>query len=83
MGKFSSEKKLVRQLNDEIDNASTKNIEEILKKFFSEDYEFKGYHPYGGEKGVSLEKACENFWIPMLNAISSMQRREDIFIGTF
>jgi len=81
MGKFSLEKKLVRQLNDEIDNANTKNIVEILKKFSSDDYEFKGYHPYGGEKGVSVEKACENFWIPMLNAISSMQRREDIFIA--
>ena len=42
---------------------------------------FLGYEPYGGEKGVPLREACENFWIPVLRAVKSLQRREDIFIA--
>ena len=81
MKEFSTEKKLVRSLNGDIENADCKTIENVLKSFVSDDYEFKGFHPYGGEKGVSATEACERFWRPMLNAIRSMQRREDIFIG--
>ena len=45
------------------------------------DSKFSGYEPYGGEKGVSLREACDNFWIPVLRAVKNIQRREDIFIA--
>ena len=53
MNKFSTEKNLIRSLNGDIEKADCETIESVLKSYISDDYEFKGFHPYGGEKGIS------------------------------
>ena len=78
---FQEQKKIVRKFLDAFEAADAQNVEKNLKKFVNEGYIFKGYEPYGGETGVSFEKSCEMFWRPILKAVKSLQRREDIFIA--
>ena len=53
----------------------------MSEEFLRANNNFSGYEPYGGEQGVSLHEACMNFWIPVLRAVTNIQRREDIFIA--
>lgn len=78
---YQQEKKLVRSLSKATENCNEKTIEDAIKPFVTSDFTFKGYEPYGGEKGVPLHEACANFWIPVLRAVKNIQRREDIFIA--
>lgn len=45
------------------------------------EYNFKGVYPFREQEGI--ENAAEVFFIPLKKALSSMQRRQDIFIGGF
>ena len=78
---FKKEKELVRKFLDAFELASAENVADQLKCFISSDYIFKGYEPYGGEKGVNFDTSCDQFWRPILQAVQSLQRREDIFIA--
>jgi len=78
---FQNEKTLVRNLFNAIEHSGHETIQKSIKPFISDDFKFRGYEPYGGEKGVSLHEACKNFWIPVLGAVKNIQRREDIFIA--
>ena len=94
---FQNEKKLVRRLFSAIEDSCHETIQNTIKPFVTDDFifrgisfccrqnvldwNFSGYEPYGGERGVSLHEACMNFWIPVLRAVKNIQRREDIFIA--
>ena len=78
---FQEQKLVVRKFLDAFEASEAENVEENLNPLVSDDYEFKGYEPYGGQEGVNFQQSCQNFWRPMLLAVGSLQRREDIFIA--
>lgn len=79
MGKFSAAKGLVLDYFLELENANSENVCDVLKKYTSEDYLWRGVYPFREQHGS--EKAAKVFWIPLMNSLSSMQRRQDIFIA--
>lgn len=79
MSKYQESKKIVRQYFEELESASVEDIKSVLKKYMSEDYNFKGVYPFREQQGV--ENACDKFWIPLKKSLSNMQRRQDIFIA--
>ena len=80
---FKAEKSLVREFLDTFESSTDENVANKLKSFTSDGYKFKGYYPYGHEDGFGFEKSCEMFWRPILQAVNSLQRREDMFIAGF
>lgn len=50
---------------------------DTLKAWTSEDYFWRGMHPFYEQKGA--EAVIDAFWQPLHESLSSLQRREDIF----
>ncbi|SKA92856.1 hypothetical protein SAMN05443428_1136 [Caloramator quimbayensis] len=79
MGKFSAAKKLVLDYFSDLENSNSENVHDVLKKYTSEDYLWRGVYPFREQHGS--EKAAEVFWSPLMNSLSNIQRRQDIFIA--
>lgn len=79
MGKFTHAKKIVLDYFSEMEKSTPDNVENVLKKFTSEDYLWRGVYPFREQNGA--EKAAEKFWIPLKTSLNRMQRRQDIFIA--
>ena len=81
MSNFQEEKKLVLKYFDEMENAGYEDVKGVMEKYMTPEYNFKGVYPFREQEGI--ENAAEVFFIPLKKALSSMQRRQDIFIGGF
>lgn len=79
MGDFQSVKKLVRAYFNDMENASPDQVINVLNNYMSDDYLFRGVYPFREQHGV--QNASENFWVPLKESLSCMQRRQDIFIA--
>ncbi len=76
---FNSEKQLVRDYYTQLDNAGDAGIPAVLEAFTSSNYLWRGYHPFNEIK--SARKVADSFWQPLHSALTSMQRRVDIFFA--
>ena len=76
---FQAEKDLVRGLYAEIDNAADDALPDILARYLSPDAIWRGFHPFNEKTGPIA--VAEEFWQPLRRALTSMQRRMDIFFA--
>lgn len=79
MSNFQSEKKLVKAYFDELENVSADGVKDVLQKYMSNDYSFKGVYPFREQNGV--DAVVDVFWKPLMSSIKHIQRRQDIFIA--
>lgn len=79
MAKYQEAKKLVREYFDAMEKASAEGAQDVLKKYMSEDYLWRGVYPFREQKGIAA--VAETFWKPLKESLSHMQRRMDIFIA--
>lgn len=79
MSKYQETKRIVRDYFEAIENATTENIEEVLAKYTSDDYLWRGVYPFREQAGAKA--VAEIFWKPLMKSLKRIQRRQDIFIG--
>lgn len=79
MGSYQEVKKVVREYFAAMEEADSQQVTEVMRKFMSEQYQFRGVYPFREQAGVKA--AAESFFIPLKKALKHMQRREDIFIA--
>lgn len=77
MTDFQTEKNLVLDFYQTFD-APNSDMKQVMSDAISADYLWRGYHPFGELTGT---EAVTQFWTPFRNAVSSMQRRQDIFFA--
>ncbi len=76
---FQKEKQLVRNYYQEFDNATDSKLENILKKYTTQNYHWRGVHPF--YELFTQKEVINNFWKPIRKSFSPIQRREDIFFA--
>lgn len=79
MSDFQAEKDLVRRYHADIAAADARSIADVLKRYVSSDWHWRGMHPFHDLKGP--EAVAETFWAPLMTAMNRIQRRPDIFIA--
>jgi predicted ester cyclase len=77
MTDFQKEKKLVLDFYKSFD-AQGADQEQELGAVIAKDYLWRGYHPFEELTGT---EAATQFWQPLRSAVTSMQRRQDIFFA--
>ena len=79
MNNFQKEKKIVLDYYKSLDTAQGDDIKKVLKKYISEDYIWRGFHPFN--EITDTKEVSEIFWQPFRHAFKNIQRRMDIFIA--
>ncbi len=78
---FQTEKKLVLEYFDALENCADSDIANVLSKYVADPatYLWRGVYPFREQTGV--ENATKTFWGPLRHSLQHMQRRQDIFIA--
>ncbi len=76
---FQAEKALVREMYGKMEQAGASGVGAVLKDYLDPDCVWRGYHPFLEQSGP--ENVARVFWQPLMQAVSSLQRREDIFFA--
>jgi hypothetical protein len=79
MSQFQKEKALVRDYFAAMEQANSETVADALGSFVSDDYSWRGVYPFREQQGA--DNAANAFWVPLMTALTRMQRREDIFIA--
>ena len=79
MSDFQAAKKLVLDHFSAIAEASPDTIAATLKERTSPDWTWRGVHPFNERTGA--DDVAATFWTPFLQALSRVQRRQDIFFA--
>ena len=79
MSNYQKEKKIILDYYKALDNAQGIDITKVLESHVSENYIWRGYHPFNELKDP--KEVSEIFWQPFRNSFKSMQRRMDIFMA--
>ncbi len=79
MSKYQTVKAIVHSYFDALENASPKNVANVLQEYTSEDYHWRGVYPFRELQGATA--VAETFWSPLKKSLTHMQRRQDIFIA--
>jgi hypothetical protein len=72
-------KQLVRDYHQALDSADIDNIPAVLQGYTSDQYFWRGMHPFYEQTGAEAVASC--FWQPLRRAFTSIQRRADIFFA--
>lgn len=76
---FQTQKDLIRGFHSAMDAAKAGEHSAILQNATGADYQWYGYHPFNQLRGA--EAVAEAFWDPLKEALTTFQRREDIFFA--
>jgi predicted ester cyclase len=76
---FDKQKQLVLKYYDELEDANADNIGDVLQVRTAADWRWYGFSPC--DERVGAKEVAEAFWQPFLYAMSSVQRRQDIFFA--
>jgi len=76
---FQKEKKIVQKYIEEFDNASNSNLSSVLQQYTTQDYHWRGMHPFYEQHGA--QNVIDRFWKPFRESFSPVQRRIDIFFA--
>jgi len=79
MTDYKDIKSIVRNYFDDMESSTPETVTDVLKKYTGEDYLWRGVHPFREIEGS--EQVAEDFWIPLMQSLTCMQRRQDIFIA--
>ncbi len=79
MTNFQAAKEVVRNYIEAFDKAKDEDLVNVLKEHTSENYHWKGMHPFYEQNGA--EAVIKTFWQPLRKAFSPIQRREDVFFA--
>jgi len=72
-------KSLVHSFYQAFDKAKFDDFESVMGEYCSSNYSWRGCHPF--VELESLRAVSENFWKPLRQALTSIQRRQDIFMA--
>ena len=78
-GDFQSEKQLVMAFYAALDKAALEDLPNVLQHFMVPDLRWRGLHPFNEMCGA--EAVASNFWQPLRQSLTRMQRRMDIFLS--
>ena len=76
---FSEQKQLVKKFYADLDAASEQDLPAIVKQYCGADYFWRGFHPFNELQDA--EQVATTFWQPLRTALTSLQRRMDIFMA--
>ena len=76
---FQSEKKLVRDYYAALDAATGDEIGRVQDRFVADGYLWRGFHPF--DEITDKHQVGERFWHPLKTALTSLQRRMDVFMA--
>ncbi len=79
MTDFQDNKLLLLSFFDELDAASGDEIIKVLRCYTTEDYHWRGVHPFDEQSGAN--KVADAFWKPFRQAFTPIQRRQDVFMA--
>ncbi|GMR10562.1 MAG: nuclear transport factor 2 family protein [Anaerolineae bacterium] len=79
MTDYQQSKSLVLRFYDQFDKANGDAIDEVLRRNVTDDYYFRGMHPFYEQQGA--EAVADVFWKPLRSAFRPIQRRQDIFMA--
>lgn len=79
MHDFTAEKSLIRELYSALDGGDAADAGETLSQFYAPNHVWRGYHPFHEQHGAKA--VVEVFWQPLRHALTTIQRREDIFMA--
>ena len=77
MAEFQFIKQRVRAFHDRIDAASVSEVKDALAEFATPEFQWRGMHPFNLQRGA--EAVAETFWRPLKRAVTSIQRRPDVW----
>lgn len=72
-------KRILRAMQAAVDAAPAGASADALAAHVSQDYRWRGYHPFGDLRGAGA--VAHAFWDPLKTSLTRMQRREDIFFA--
>ena len=72
MTDFQAEKDLVRRYHDDIAKADANTIGEVLSRYVSPDWHWRGMHPFHEQHGP--ENVARVFWSPLMKSMTRIQR---------
>ena len=75
---FESEKSIVLSVYEGLSEPS-QPAARTFGRFCSPDWTWRGFHPFNEMTGT--EAVAEQFWEPLRNSLTSLQRRQDIFFS--
>ena len=76
---FQREKDLVRAFYAALDHAEGDDVAAVLARYCAPDLSWHGFHPFNDLLGP--QDVARKFYVPLKSALTSMQRRMDIFIA--
>ena len=77
MTDFQEQKTFILSYFSEFDGADDKAS--VLDRFVVDDYLWRGMHPFYEQQGAA--EVVENFWAPLCQSLTSLQRRQDVFMA--
>jgi len=77
MTNLQNEKNLVLDFYSAFDGVNA-DKRKVLSSVITDDYRWRGFHPFGELTGI---EPVARFWEPFREAVTSMQRRQDIFFA--
>ncbi len=79
MSELQDAKAVVRAYQAALDRASAGDVASALAPHVSTDFLWRGMHPFYIQNGA--ESVADTFWSPLKTALTSLSRREDIFMA--
>ncbi len=79
MTDFQNEKDLVRAYHADLAKADAGTVHDVLSRYVSPEWRWRGMHPFHEQTGPAA--VAHLFWAPLLEAMTRIQRRADIFIA--
>ena len=76
---FQENKQLVINYYARLDAATDNDIHRVLSHHVSDDYLWRGMHPFYEQRGANA--VAEVFWKPLRRSFASLQRRMDVFMA--
>lgn len=76
---FQSAKRVVLNHYDALAQATPSTVAAVLAERTSTDWHWRGMHPFHEQTGA--KDVADQFWAPLLTALTHLQRRPDIFFA--
>jgi len=77
--KLQAAKDLVRKFYDDLDQSTISCLEQTMSKHCHAEYSWRGMYPFNNFSSVSA--VCDQLWKPLRQALTNLQRRQDIFMA--